>query len=88
MKRKSLGSLTSATIWAIGIGLLLVTCAVPCHAQSLPPLRRVYTPGFNATNSGVMPEPGLTYWNTFTRRLLRYSDLWRPREEERAAANA
>jgi len=65
MKRKSLGSITSATFSAIAIGLLFVACAVPCHAQSLPPLRGVYTPGFNATNSGVMPEPGLTYANTF-----------------------
>ena len=65
MKRKPLGSITPATFWAIGIGLLIVASAVPCHAQSLPPLRGVYTPGFNATNSGVMPEPGLTYSNTF-----------------------
>src|SRR5208283_1375538 len=65
MKWKSLGSLTSATFWAIAIGLLLVACEVPCQAQSLPPLWGVYTPGFNATNSGVMPEPGLTYSNTF-----------------------
>src|SRR5208283_328276 len=65
MKWKSLGSLTSATFWAIAIGLLLVACEVPCQAQSLPPLRGVYSPGFNATNSGVMPEPGLTYANYF-----------------------
>jgi hypothetical protein len=65
MKRKSLGSITSATLWAITISLLILVSAVPSHAQSLPPLRGVYTPGFNATNSGVMPEPGLTYSNTF-----------------------
>ena len=65
MKRRPLGSTTSASFWAIGIGLLIVASAVPCHAQSVPPLRGVYTPGFNATNSGVMPEPGLTYSNTF-----------------------
>ena len=65
MKRKSLGSHSSASFWALALGLLFVACAVPCHAQSVPPLRGVYTPGFNATNSGVMPEPGLTYSNTF-----------------------
>lgn len=37
-----------------------------CSAQiAAPPLRGVYSPGFNATNSGVMPDPGLTYSNTF-----------------------
>ena len=28
-------------------------------------IRGEYTPGFNATNSGVLPEPGITYYNTF-----------------------
>src|SRR5260370_4605017 len=36
-----------------------------CLGQALPPVRGVYTPGFNATNSGVMPEPGLSYANYF-----------------------
>src|SRR5260370_35928581 len=36
-----------------------------CLGQALPPVRGVYTPGFNATNSGVMPEPGLSYANFF-----------------------
>ena len=31
----------------------------------MSPLRGVYTPGFSATNSGVLPEPGFTYSNTF-----------------------
>jgi hypothetical protein len=65
MKGKVPGSIISTTLWVIAMGLLIVVSAVPCHAQSLPPLRGVYTPGFNATNSGVMPEPGLTYANTF-----------------------
>jgi hypothetical protein len=65
MKLNSLGSIPSATIWALAIGLLLLGSAGPCHAQTLPPIRGAYTPGFNATNSGVMPEPGLTYSNTF-----------------------
>jgi hypothetical protein len=36
-----------------------------CLGQALPPVRGVYTPGFNAANSGVMPEPGLSYANFF-----------------------
>lgn len=65
MKRNFLVSITSATLWAIPIGILFLSNAGPCRAQALPPLRGVYTPGFSATNSGVMPEPGLTYSNTF-----------------------
>ena len=33
--------------------------------QTLPPLRGVYPLGMNALNSGVTPEPGLTYSNLF-----------------------
>ena len=47
------------------LGLLLLAGAGSSLAQALPPIRGVYTPGFNATNSGVMPEPGLTYANYF-----------------------
>ena len=39
-----------------------------CRRVSCPirPLAlAAYTPGFNATNSGIMPEPGLTYANYF-----------------------
>jgi hypothetical protein len=36
-----------------------------CLGQALPPVRGVYTPGFNAANSGVMPERGLSYANFF-----------------------
>src|SRR3954470_3166194 len=43
----------------------LVAVADQCRAQSVPPLRGVYAPGFNATNAGVMPEPGVTYINSF-----------------------
>jgi hypothetical protein len=47
--------------------LLIFVFIVPSQSQAqvLPPARGVYTPGFNATNSGVMPEPGLTYANYF-----------------------
>jgi hypothetical protein len=47
------------------IGLLMLAGPDTCRAQALAPLRGVYTPGFSATNSGVMPAPGLTYSNTF-----------------------
>jgi hypothetical protein len=47
------------------LGLLLGTRVIPLSAQAVPPLRGVYSPGFTATNSGVMPGPGLTYANTF-----------------------
>jgi hypothetical protein len=49
----------------IAISLLSLVAVGSCSAQTLTPLRGVYTPGFNATNSGVMPGPGLTYSNTF-----------------------
>jgi hypothetical protein len=65
MKLNSVGPIDSAAFWAIAVGLLITISAGPCIAQSVPPLRGVYTPGFNATNSGVMPEPGFTYSNTF-----------------------
>ena len=44
--------------------LLTAGLSVAALAQT-PPIRGVYTPGFNATNSGVLPGPGLTYSNTF-----------------------
>jgi hypothetical protein len=67
MKMNSLGSSTSAAIGAIAIALLFLGAAGSCLAQApvVPPLRGVYTPGFSATNSGVLPEPGFTYSNTF-----------------------
>jgi hypothetical protein len=65
MRRIVVGASTSAAFWGLVIGLLLLASAGPSQAQTLPPLRGAYPPGFNATNSGVMPEPGLTYSNTF-----------------------
>jgi hypothetical protein len=53
------------TIHATVLGLFLLCATGSSHAQAVPPLRGVYSPGFTATNSGVMPEPGLTYANTF-----------------------
>lgn len=44
--------------------LLTVAFSITVQAQA-PPVRGVYTPGFSATNSGVLPGPGLTYSNTF-----------------------
>ena len=46
------------------IFLFTVGVSVTAVAQA-PPVRGVYTPGFAATNSGVMPSPGLTYSNSF-----------------------
>ncbi len=75
MNRNIRGSLVSAMFFALGVNLLLVASAGSCLAQALPPVRGVYTPGFNATNSGVMQEPGLTYANSF----MDYSfDQFRP----------
>jgi hypothetical protein len=54
-------------LWVFGIcfGLILTAGAGICGAQVLPPLRGAYSPGFNATNSGVLPAPGFTYANYF-----------------------
>ena len=55
----------------ISAALLALICGFVAAKQAqaqgpvLPPVRGVYTPGFSATNSGVMPGPGLTYLNTF-----------------------
>lgn len=65
MRRNALGAIVSTLRFAFLIGPLLSVGVGSCSAQTLPPLRGVYTPGFSATNSGVMPEPGLTYSNTF-----------------------
>ena len=51
--------------FGLALCLVLQGCADSCLAQAVPPSRGKYTPGFSATNSGVMPEPGLTYLNTF-----------------------
>jgi len=67
--------LTMSPMFGLELGLLLLAGTGLCLAQALPPVRGAYTPGFNATNSGVMPEPGLTYANIF----MDYSfDQFRP----------
>jgi hypothetical protein len=53
------------SIFGLTLGLLLLAAADSCPGQTLPPVRGSYPSGFNATNSGVMPEPGLTYANYF-----------------------
>src|SRR5258708_5296152 len=55
----------SARLFGLELGLLMLAGTALCLGQALPPVRGVYTPGFNATNSGVMPEPGLSYANFF-----------------------
>src|SRR5260370_15503693 len=64
-----------ATLFGLELGVLLLAGTGSCLGQALPPVRGMYTQGFNATNSGVMPEPGLTYGNSF----MDYSfDQFRP----------
>ena len=87
MNRNVRGSIAPAMFFTLDVSLLLVAGAGSCLAQALPPVRGVYTPGFNATNSGVMPEPGLSYANFF----MDYSfDQFRPASgaiaEQRSAA--
>jgi hypothetical protein len=65
MKRNALRSIASAMFLALGISLFLLAGIGSCLAQGIPPVRGAYPPGFNATNSGVMPGPGLTYANYF-----------------------
>jgi hypothetical protein len=54
-----------ATLLASLLGLFLLAATGASDAQAVPPLRGVYSPGFTATNSGVLPSPGLTYSNAF-----------------------
>jgi hypothetical protein len=65
MSRRNILTRGAAMFVGLLIWLLPLVCASPCLAQALPPLRSVYTQGFRSTNSGVMPDPGLTYSNTF-----------------------
>src|SRR5712664_4584298 len=58
-------STKSARLFGLELGVLLLAGTGLCLGQALPPVRGVYTPGFNATNSGVMPEPGFSYANYF-----------------------
>ena len=58
-------STKSAMLFGLELGVLLLAGTGLCLGQALPPVRGVYTPGFNATNSGVIPEPGLSYANFF-----------------------
>src|SRR5260370_5205389 len=55
----------SAMFFGLELGLLLLAGTGLCLGQALPPIRGVYPTGLNASNSGVMPEPGLTYANVF-----------------------
>jgi hypothetical protein len=55
----------SVMTFGLALSLVLLASADICLAQAVPPVRGKYTPGFSATNSGVMPEPGVTYLNTF-----------------------
>jgi len=54
--------------------LTLASLFVPCAAQAQ--IRGLYPPGMNATNSGVLPDAGLTYQNLF--QLYTFDDLKGP----------
>src|SRR5260370_41679121 len=56
-------STMSAMLFGLELGLLMLAGTGLCLGQALPPVRGEYTSGFNATNSGVMPEPGFSYAN-------------------------
>src|SRR5260370_21333266 len=47
------------------LGWLMLAGTVLCLGQALPPVRGMYTPGFNATSSGVLQNPGFTYATSF-----------------------
>jgi hypothetical protein len=60
--------------------ILLATIVVALTASTTNAQQRgVYTPGINATNSGVLPDPGLTYSNIF--ELYSFSKLIGPNGE-------
>jgi hypothetical protein len=65
MRSDAPSGLSLKLYFAVVIALLLLTGAASCLAQAVPPVRGVYTPGLMATNSGVLPPPGLTYANYF-----------------------
>jgi hypothetical protein len=48
------------------VGILILICrGTLASRQTGAQVRGQYTPGLNATNSGVLPEPGFTYVNVF-----------------------
>src|SRR5262245_40624205 len=55
--------LARAPILAAIAAAVLVAGAVSSRAQAV--IRGLYTPGMTATNSGVLPEAGLTYQGLF-----------------------
>src|SRR5260370_24398771 len=58
-------STMSAKIFGLEMGLLLLAGTGLCLGQALAAVRGMYTPGFNATNSGVLQNPGFTYATSF-----------------------
>jgi len=65
MRSNAPSGIGSTLYFAVVIALFLLASAASCLAQAVPPVRGVYTPGLSATNSGVLPGPGLTYANYF-----------------------
>src|SRR5262249_43657007 len=62
----------SGCVMAALVILTLMT-AVPAHAQ----IRGLYAPGIFATNSGTLPEQGVTYMTIF--QLFSFDELKGPR---------
>src|SRR5262245_30243142 len=46
---------------------LFAATVMLCPEASQAQIRSPYAPGLNATNSGTLPDPGLTYSNFFQR---------------------
>ena len=60
--------------------LLIFICAFVAPPSAEAQRRGQYTPGINSTNSGVLPEPGITYVNVF--QLYTFDTLKGPDGEE------
>ena len=60
--------------------LLAFICAIVAPPSAEAQRRGQYTPGVNSTNSGVLPEPGITYVNVF--QLYTFDTLKGPDGED------
>lgn len=65
-----------STLSTVLLTLLALAASVVAPNAANAQRRGTYTPGINATNSGVLPEPGLTYSNIF--EMYSFSDLKGP----------
>jgi hypothetical protein len=67
---------TKSIIPTLLLALLALTALLVAPGVATAQRRGTYTPGINATNSGVMPGPGFTYSNIF--ELYSFSELKGP----------